>query len=66
MVMERVKTMKISRKCLAKVEAALERYEEEIEGTRLARSPKHTYLLHAENFVRWLRDDFEPDGQRGR
>ena len=66
MVTERVKTMKISGKCLAEVEAGLERYEEEVEGTSLARSPKHTYLLHAKNFVRWLQDDFKPDGQRGR
>ncbi len=66
MIMERVKAMKISRKCVAEVEASLERYEEKVGGTRLARSPKHTYLLHEENFVRWLRDDFEPDTQRGR
>jgi len=58
MITERVKTMKVSRKCLAEMETALGRYEEEVEGTRLARNPKHTYLLHAENFVRWLRDDF--------
>ena len=66
MVTERVKTIKISGKCLAQVEAAMEGYEEKVEGTRLARSPKHTYLLHTENFVRWPPDDFEPDGQRSR
>lgn len=55
MVTERVKTMKISGKCLVEVEAALERYEEEVGGTRLARNPKHTYLPHAETFMRWLR-----------
>ena len=40
MVMERLKTMKIGRNCLAEVEAAVERYGDEVEGTRLARSTR--------------------------
>ena len=52
---ERVKNMKINRKCLAEVETGLGTNGEEVEGTRLAQSP---YLLNAENFVSWLRDDF--------
>ena len=39
MVMERVKTMTINRECLTEVEAALERYEEEVEGTRRTTLP---------------------------
>ncbi len=51
---------KINPQALQQVEAALDRYREEVEATRLRPSSKWTYLLHAEHFVRWLSDDFEP------
>ncbi|MCY4547710.1 MAG: hypothetical protein OXC28_05025 [Defluviicoccus sp.] len=52
--------MKIRPECLGEVQHALEKYREIVERTALAPNTKHTYLLHAENFVRWLRDEFEP------
>jgi hypothetical protein len=45
---------------LRDVEDALKRYTLEVEQSKMAPSTKRTYLLHARNFVRWLRDDFEP------
>jgi hypothetical protein len=46
---------------------ALDRYKQliqtrESEGT-LTPSTANTYLLHAENFVRWLHGDFDPGGR---
>ncbi len=56
--------MKISIEALREVKDALERYKTLIEGTTLAEKSKHTYVLHAEHFVRWLDDDFEPGGRK--
>ncbi|MCY4550778.1 MAG: DUF3500 domain-containing protein [Defluviicoccus sp.] len=46
--------MKIRPECLGEVQNALERDREAVERTDLAPNTKHTYLLYAENFVRWL------------
>ena len=52
---------KVSKKSAMKqVHDALERYRREVGRTGLAPATKRTYLLHAENFVRWLDDDFVP------
>ena len=51
---------KLDRSCLQRVQEALERYRQEVESTELQPTTKKTYLTHAENFVRWLDDDFEP------
>ena len=45
---------------LAEVDAALERYFQEVAAKQLALTTKATYKLHASNFVRWLHGDFEP------
>ena len=56
-----VKTMpKVSQDCLAQVLRALESYEAEVNAAPLTRSTKQTYILHADHFVRWLQDKFEP------
>ena len=57
-------TIRINRPALEEVEKALEEYREllaarEAEGT-LKPSAAKTYILHADNFVRWLKDDFDP------
>ncbi len=49
---------------LAHVEAAYRKYEAEVEAAPLAPASKKTYLLHAGNFVRWLRGEFEPGATR--
>ena len=51
---------KVSSISLQEIQEALERYRLEVEATRMTVKTKHTYLLHAENFVRWLSDDFNP------
>lgn len=50
----------ISREALREVEEALRRYELEVKASGVRPNTEKTYLLHATNFVRWLRDDFEP------
>jgi hypothetical protein len=54
---------KVSSQTLREVEQALEAYEAEVRAARLAPKTVRTYLLHATNFVRWMRDDFAP-GER--
>ena len=51
---------KVSYDALQQVEAALGQYEAEVHAANLKWSTKKTYTLHAGNFVRWLKDDFEP------
>lgn len=42
------------------LERLLEDYEPEVEHSSLTRNSKRTFLLHASQFVRWTKDDFEP------
>ena len=51
---------KVSSEVLRAVRDALGKYEAEISDTPMTRNTKKTYILHAEHFVRWLNDDFEP------
>ena len=52
--------MKISIEAIGEIRRALEQYNVVVDHAELSESTKNTYLLHAENFVRWLQDDFEP------
>jgi hypothetical protein len=54
---------KLRPEVLREVELAFESYEREVESAALQNATKRTYLLHAGNFVRRLRDDFSP-GER--
>ena len=51
---------KVSSVSLREIREALARYRLEVETTQMTSATKRTYLLHAENFVRWLADDFNP------
>lgn len=52
---------------LEEVQDALERYTAVVDSSELTIQSKATYLLHANQFVRWLADDFEPGSTlRGR
>ena len=42
------------------VKDALLEYEEQVEKTDLKRSAKDTYIVHAQQFVRWLDGEFTP------
>ena len=57
---------KISQDCLAQVLGALERYKKEVNAAPIAGNTKNTYILHSNNFVRWLNDEFEPGGRNKR
>jgi hypothetical protein len=50
----------ISSEALREVETALQRYEAEVRQSGVAKTTEHTYFLHANNFVRWLKGDFTP------
>jgi hypothetical protein len=52
--------MRVSKKTLDEIEAALREYEKEVELSNMTVSSKQTYLLHSENFVKWLRGEFTP------
>ena len=45
---------------LQEVQAALERYRKEVEASNLKPLTKNTYTYHADTFVRWLADRFQP------
>lgn len=51
---------KVSYEVIQAVESALEEYKQEVSGRALRPSTRATYLLHATNFVRWLKDEFDP------
>ena len=51
---------KVSPEILATIQEAYERYVSEVESSDLTPESKLTYLGHAQQFVRWLDDDFEP------
>lgn len=44
----------------AELRRRLKEYERVVNQTELAETTKSTYLLHARNFVRWTRGDFDP------
>jgi hypothetical protein len=52
--------MHVSSKTLEEVEAAYREYEHEVHASKMKASTKRTYLLHSENFVRWLKGEFTP------
>ncbi len=56
-------TKKLNPVCQKQVKKALESYRKEVHEAPLADNTKKTYLLHAENFVRWLDGNFEPGGR---
>lgn len=52
--------MKLSAFSMKEVEAALEKYHAVVHAAKMAKTTEKTYLLHADNFVRWLKGEFEP------
>ncbi len=56
--------MRVSSKTLQEVEEAHREYEKEVQASNMTPSAKRTYLLHAEHFVRWLKDDFVPGARK--
>jgi len=56
--------MRVSKKTLEEIESALREYEKEVELSNLTPSAKQTYLLHSENFVKWLKGEFTPGARK--
>jgi hypothetical protein len=52
--------IEITARLLGLVNNPGQEYEQEVETANLARTTKNTYLLHANNFVRWLAGEFTP------
>ena len=51
---------KVDRETLGKIEAAFEHYKSELQKSDLKYATVATYLLDAEQFIRWLNDQYEP------
>jgi hypothetical protein len=62
-------TFRVSNEYMGDVERALEEYRDLLAGLKrkglLKENTRKTYMLHSENFVRWLRREFDP-GERNR
>ena len=52
--------MHVGSRTLNEVELALVQYREQVNATDMTPSTKKTYLVHSENFVRWLKGEFVP------
>ncbi len=48
---------------IAELRSALDEYQRTVADAPLAPTTKQTYVLHSENFVRWIEGDFEPGGR---
>ena len=51
---------KVTREMLTAIRTSFEQYKEEVENAGLKKATEMTYLRHADTFIRWLDDDFEP------
>ncbi len=51
---------KIGPQALVEVKAALERFEKEVEASKLTKDSQQTYSSHARQFVCWLEGNFTP------
>jgi hypothetical protein len=62
--MRSMSQIRISRPALDEVDRALKDYEEllakRIADRVIQENTRKTYLLHSQNFVRWLHDEFDP------
>jgi hypothetical protein len=60
LVRNEAKSPKVMPAVIFGAESALSAYRFEIESSDLSASSKETYLLHAEQFVRWMKGEFKP------
>ncbi len=51
---------RISYKALAEVEQAYADYKQVVETSGMALTSRKTYIIHADQFVRWLKREFQP------
>lgn len=55
--------MKVRVETFVTIRKAFERYKSEVEASGLAPSTKASYIEHAEQFVRWIKDAFRAWGR---
>lgn len=55
---------KVSASALSEIEPALKSYAADVERSDLSFSSQSTYIDMADNFVRWLRGEFEPGSRK--
>jgi hypothetical protein len=58
------KATRISPSAMLEVLSALDGYWDDIEASDLSERGKGIYMEMAENFVRWMRDDFAPGSRK--
>ena len=56
---------RVSYKVLEEVEQAYQQYEEEVRNSDMALVSRKTYIIHADQFVRWLKREFQPGAHAG-
>jgi hypothetical protein len=61
---ETIATPQLSTTALFEIEAALKAYYAAVETSDLTQSSQATYIDMANNFVRWLRGDFNPGSRK--
>ena len=54
------KSSKVMPAVILGAQSALSAYRFEVESSDMTYAAKETYLLHAEQFVRWMEGDFKP------
>jgi hypothetical protein len=54
------KATRISPSAMAEVQSALNDYWDALDASDLSEASKGIYMANADNFVRWMRDDFTP------
>jgi hypothetical protein len=56
---------RISASAMAEVQSALNDYWVELDASDLSEASKGIYMANADNFVRWMRNDFTPGSRNG-
>ena len=56
---------RISYKALAEVEQACAEYKQVVETSGMALTSRKTYIIHTDQFVRWLKREFQPGVHTG-
>lgn len=52
----------VNAEVLAIIQKAVEQYCQVVQESELSEESKKTYIEHPNNFVRWLKGEFEPGG----
>ena len=55
----------VSPQALSEVETALQDYIRVVETSGMALTSRKTYIIHADQFVRWLKQEFQPGVHAG-